>query len=109
MQRACDQLERADEQLNLVYRLVMNEYAEDQRFTTSLREAQRAWITFRDLHVESRYPGEDKLAEYGSAYFECRCLEMAELTERRTEQLKRWLEGIEEGDVCRGSIRMNQE
>ena len=108
-QLACDELEGADADLNRVYRQVMTEYAEDSRFTASLREAQRAWITFRDLHVESRYPGPNKRAEYGSVYSTCHCLEMTELTEQRTAQLRRWLEGVEEGDVCRGSIRMKEE
>jgi uncharacterized protein YecT (DUF1311 family) len=35
---------------------------------TKLKQAQRAWIAFRDAHLEARFPKADKQAEYGSAY-----------------------------------------
>jgi hypothetical protein len=35
----------------------------------------------------------------------CHALYKAELTQARTRELKVWLDGIEEGDVCAGSVK----
>jgi hypothetical protein len=35
----------------------------------------------------------------------CRCLALADLTNQRVEQLQRWIDGTEEGDVRAGSVR----
>ena len=53
-----------------------------------------------------RFPKEDKLLHYGSVYPMCRSYILAEMTEQRTNKLKVWLEGIEEGEVCLGTIKM---
>lgn len=38
-----------------------------------------------------------------------RFLILKELTEERTEKLKVWLNGIEEGDMCIGSVKLTYE
>ena len=105
-QNTCKQYERADAELNNVYKQVLSEYAKDTEFIGKFREAQRAWVAFRDAHLESLYPAKDKLAEYGSVYETCRCLVLTDLTKQRTEMLRQWLKGVKEGDVCSGSIKI---
>jgi uncharacterized protein YecT (DUF1311 family) len=103
---ACRNFERVDAELNQVYSKVLAEYEEDAVFIRKLKAAQHAWIAFRDAHVESLYPEEDN-REYGSGYPMCACAAKSGLTVQRTDALKRWLKGVEEGDVCAGSIRFS--
>ena len=105
---ACQEAKKADVELNDTYQRILKDYKQDALFIKKLKTAQRAWVVFRDAHLESLYPKENKRVEYGSVYPTCHCNEIAALTKRRTEELKRWVQGIEEGDVCAGSIKTNK-
>jgi uncharacterized protein YecT (DUF1311 family) len=104
-QDACTQYKKAHQALNATYVRVLKDYARDPQFLAKLKQAQRAWIAFRDAHLEARFPKTDKQAEYGSAYPTCRCNVLTELTEQRERELKIWADGIPEGDVCNGSVK----
>jgi hypothetical protein len=52
------------------------------------------------------FPAKDKQANYGSVYPMCAANLLSELTEARIKQLRVWLVGSEEGDVCSGSVRL---
>lgn len=103
---ACAQYKVADDELNKTYAQILNEYKADAAFVASLRAAQRAWVAYRDAQLEALYPGPNKSLTYGSAHPMCRCYALAEMTRERTAGLRRWVEGVEEGDVCAGSIKM---
>lgn len=102
---ACAQYKVADEELNKIYAQILQEYETDAAFLASIRAAQRAWVAYRDAHLEAMYPGANKSLQYGSAYPMCRCYALAEATRERAEVLRRWVNGVEEGDVCAGSIK----
>jgi uncharacterized protein YecT (DUF1311 family) len=102
----CSQYNQANSELNKVYQQILREYGKDALFIQKLKAAQRAWLIFRDAHVESLYPEKDKLSAYGTVYRDCFCQSMAELTSKRTEQLRRWIEGWKEGEVCAGSVKI---
>jgi len=104
-QDACAQYKQADQALNATYAKVLKDYAKDPQFLAKLRQAQHAWIAFRDAHLAARFPKADKQAEYGSAYPACRCAVLTELTDEREKELKVWADGIPEGDVCSGSVK----
>ena len=106
---ACDKYKIADEKMNKTYRQILREYEGQTAFIENLKKAQRAWILFRDAHFESVYPDPNKLAAYGSVNPMCQCITLTELANQRTEVLKRWIDGIAEGDVCSGSIRRRKE
>ncbi len=78
--------ERADRALNAEYRRVMALKNVPQRCRDLLRDAQRAWIPFRDAHCG--YEGD---ALYSGRGAEC----MWEVTVERTEYLK-----LQDRDVC---------
>lgn len=99
---ACEAVKKADAELNAVYTAILKKNAGDRPFIDKLKAAQRAWVTFRDAEMGARYPAEDKSA-YGSAFNLCWCNALADLTKRRTADLKLWRDGIPEGDVCVGS------
>jgi uncharacterized protein YecT (DUF1311 family) len=92
----------AERELNATYQGILKKYADDPAFIGRLRTAQRAWLKFRDAQLEMRFPPSD-LA--GSAEPMCYASYKAELTQARTRELKVWLDGIEEGDVCAGTIK----
>ncbi len=103
---ACAQYKKADAEMNAVYQQILNKYKSETLFVAKLKAAQRAWIAFRDAHLESLYPEPNKLQTYGSVNPVCRCGVLTELTAERTKQLKQWLNGAEEGDVCSGSVKI---
>ena len=98
--------EKADYELNEVYQLILSDYADNQTFISSLKESQRLWIRFRDTELEMRYPGDDKRLQYGSVYSMCAEQFLAQLTNKRTATLRQWIDGVQEGDVCAGSIKI---
>ncbi|HSF24070.1 MAG TPA: lysozyme inhibitor LprI family protein [Blastocatellia bacterium] len=103
---SCATFKQADALLNKSYNQVLSEYRKNAAFIRKLRVAQRAWIAYRDAQIEALYPATDKRAEYGSVYPMCRCSALAALTTQRADELKKWVDGLEEGDVCSGSIKI---
>ena len=97
---------KQDKILNDTYKEILKLYIDDTIFTKKLRIAQRAWIAYRDAYVQSVFP-ED--SGYGSVYPVCYYNLMQSLTEERIKELKAWLDGDEEGDVCSGSIKTKEE
>ena len=93
---------QADQKLNQTYQAVLKKYADKAVFIDRLRKAQRAWVTFRDAQLEMKFPPGEAA---GSVEPMCYSLYKAELTEQRSNELRQWLTGIGEGDVCCGSIK----
>ena len=105
-QDACAQYKKADQALNAIYAKVLKDYAKDPLFLAKLKQAQRAWIAFRDADLSARFPKADKPTEDGSACPTCRCAVLTELTEQREKELRVWTDGVPEGDVCNGSVKI---
>ncbi len=97
--------QQAEKALNQTYQRILKEYASDKEFLKRLRQAQRAWIGFRDNHMKSLYPKQYKASDYGRGFPFCLNQELYELTNARVKQLQKWLDGADEGDVCAGSIK----
>lgn len=96
----------ADDELNAVYKAILKEYSTDTVFIEALRTSQRIWIKFRDSELEMKFPDRGNSDYYGSVYPMCESSYLERLTKKRVKTLKIWLEGIEEGDVCSGSVKM---
>lgn len=103
-EKACGAYKKADAEMNRTYALIMRNYRGDRVFIAAIWKAQLAWLRYRDAHLESIFPGDPK--QYGSVNPMCKCTTLAEMTKARTQILNRWVEGIEEGDVCSGSFRI---
>nr|WP_234387189.1 lysozyme inhibitor LprI family protein [Aquimarina sp. Aq78] len=103
---ANNEYQKADTELNEVYQNILTEYKSDTIFIDRLKKTQRIWISYRDAELEMKFPAKNKQTEYGSVYPMCVSYFLKELTEERIEKLKIWLIGIEEGDVCSGSVKM---
>ena len=89
---------QADAELNKTYQQVLTKYANDPQRLDPIKNAERAWLAFRDAEIEALFP-EDRRPERGSVYPMCRALHLARLTQERTKALKALLEW-KEGDVC---------
>jgi len=103
---ACVRLGQADALLNTTYNQILRGYGRDAAFVRKLKIAQRAWVAYRSAQIEALYPASDKRTAYGTIYPMCRCLALAKLTTSRVEELRKWIEGVEEGDTCSGSIKV---
>ncbi len=103
----CD-FNQESKKLRAVYDSILTQYKDDTLFIFRLKKAQRAWLKYRDAHIEARFPTAKKgsqPSEYGSIYPQCACME---LTEERIRILEKWLKGTIEGDVCGGSYKIKQ-
>jgi uncharacterized protein YecT (DUF1311 family) len=103
-QCASNSAQRADAELNRIYAKVLALNAQDTVFLERFKAAQRAWLVFRDAQIAARYPSPD---DYGSVLPMCQSGEYEQLTLDRIKQLKAWVGGVEEGDVCAGSYPMS--
>ena len=104
---ASEAYKKSDIELNNVYQKILAEYTSDSIFIDRLKKTQRIWIIYRDSELEMKFPGKNKQVEYGSIYPMCVSIYLKELTEDRTDKLRVWLNGIEEGDMCSGSVKTN--
>jgi uncharacterized protein YecT (DUF1311 family) len=98
--------QKADKELNVVYQKILKEYKDDPVFIKSMITAQKLWVQLRDADVKMMYPDREA-GYYGSMLPLCVSEYKAKLTKERTAKLKRWLTGVEEGDVCSGSVKIN--
>jgi uncharacterized protein YecT (DUF1311 family) len=89
----------ADADLNRVYGELLSKLKNDSVATKKLRAAQRAWIVFRDAHLQELYPAEDKQREYGSIFPMCYAQVNAAITKERTAQLRRMLDDKDRCEV----------
>lgn len=89
---AAQNLQRADRALNAQYTATAGQLSTPSR--TLLRDAQRAWITFRDQ--QCRY--ESSAVRGGSAFAMVQSDCLARLTVERTADLRRMAQ-CEEGDL----------
>jgi len=95
---------KADKELNAIYNSILRLYEPDIVFISNLKKSQKLWMQFRDAELKLKYPDREP-GYYGSAQQMCRSIYLTELTTQRINTLKTWVDGIEEGDVCSGSVR----
>lgn len=102
----CSSLENqaADQTLNQVYQAVLKQHTGDKALTDNLKLAQRAWLKWRDAEMAAIYPHSEEPGYYGSSFGGCWNDQLAAITRERTRQLRKWLDGVEEGDICSGSF-----
>ena len=65
---ASDEAARADLELNVSYKRLLAQIAGDSLAILKLREAERAWLRYRDTYIEAVYPAQDKQLAYGTEY-----------------------------------------
>ena len=96
--------QKADKELNITYQKILKEYKTDTAFIKNLKATQRIWVQFRDAEAKALYPDREP-GYYGSIQPLCKYTYLTEFTAERTKRLKTWLDGVEEGDMCSGSVK----
>jgi uncharacterized protein YecT (DUF1311 family) len=84
----------ADQEMNRLYRKLLERYKADPAAVARFRSAQRAWLKYRDAQL-STYGREG----WGSAEPMCQAGDSERLTLERIKWLKRTLDEVE-GDIC---------
>ena len=79
-------------------------YQADTTFLAAAQESQKAWLVWRDAQIRMKYPKRE-IGWYGSNHGMCLAMYKTELTRKRVDELKVWVDGIEEGDGCAGTVR----
>lgn len=97
----------ADADLNHVYQELVSMLKSDDNATKKLRVAQRAWVAFRDAHMQELFPAQDKQREYGSMYPMCYAQVATAMTKARTAQLRRMLDNKDPCDTSASSSNLN--
>jgi uncharacterized protein YecT (DUF1311 family) len=99
---AADDLKTADEDLNRVYRALLEKQKDNKPFTEKLRIAQDAWIAFRNAELDAIYACKDADARvcWGSMLAMCQADRQAKMTRERTKRLKELLETGPPADDC---------
>ena len=87
--------EAADAELNRVYQAVLKLGSPEAK--RLVREAQRAWLRYRDAHMASIYPPGYL---YATKRPMCEILVLTRMVQERTIQLRRFLPDHEDEDVC---------
>lgn len=105
---AAAEARRAEDVMKDMLDQIHREYKDEPLFLGKLDEAQKAWLVFREAHLESLYPAEEKQYEYGSVFPMCYWLEWAALTWERVKQLNEWVEGVPEGTLGAGSRKWSE-
>ena len=106
-QDAAGEFKAADKELNAIYQQILEDYADDDVFLANLKEAQRCWITFRDAQLKMKFPDREP-GYYGSILPLCKMMYLTELTQDRIKALQVWIDGVQEGDMCSGTVRVKQ-
>lgn len=99
---AATEFERADKELNAVYKEILSRYQNSPTFLKNLKAAQRAWLAFRDAEMKMLYPL--SVENYGSSFPMCHAAAETAITMERVKTLRKWLGPFTEGDICEGSI-----
>ncbi len=107
-QEADENYKKADKELNVVYGKILKSYQADKNLISKLKAAQNAWIKFRDAEMDALFPEEETRINYGSIFPMCWSMALTNLTNERIKKLKIWLTGIEEGDMCSGSVKIKE-
>ena len=97
----------SDNELKLIYKTILTDYKKDTTFVKNLKSSQRLWIKLRSADLKVKYPNERRV--YGSVYPMCKWIYLKDLTESRIDKLLEWTKGTEEGDVCKGSIKIKNQ
>ena len=88
-------LQAAHAKLNSLYKKVLSANADNQQFCSDLKEAQRAWLKYMELHVKTLFPlkeGEDPRSIYGSIYPRDLATAQTEMIKARCKELSEMLQ-----------------
>ena len=96
---ACEEAVKAEHELDVTYAALEVVFKHDERAQSRLRQAQAAWLTFRDAQLTFLHPPAAPGDVRGSVEPMCACIAKRDVTLARVQQLNAVL-NASEGDVC---------
>jgi uncharacterized protein YecT (DUF1311 family) len=96
-----EEAKRTDDAMNRAYEGLLAKAAKNLVAVRKIKAAQKAWLAFREAHLDAVFPAEDKQAAYGTVQPMCASLLRADLARDRIKVLES-MANPEEGDVCCG-------
>lgn len=109
---ACGKSGKAEAKMTRMLERIYREYKQDTIFIEKMKSAQAAWKNFYEAEFEAEFPlekDENPSYKYGSVYPMCFCATREKLIYERIKQLKVWIDGTEEGNVCSGSVKVMEK
>jgi uncharacterized protein YecT (DUF1311 family) len=97
-QAAARELQTVEADMNAVLERLFKLATSRPSSVAKLKQAQVAWLAYRDAHIRAFWPSEEPGA-YGSVHPMCVANERARLTRARLAELRAMTERVE-GDVC---------
>lgn len=97
-QAAGRELKAAEAEMNAALERLFTLATGKPRSVAKLKQAQAAWLAYRDAHVRAFWPS-DEPGAYGSVYPMCVANELTRLTRARSAQLRAMTDRAD-GDVC---------
>lgn len=97
-------LQKSEVMLNQTFHAAIAHHKDDTVLIKKLELAQESWLKWREAEVEAIFPEENKTENYGSVYPQCDADIRQEMNTNRILQLRQWIEGVPEGEVCSGSF-----
>lgn len=91
--------------LDSIITIIQKEYDNDSTLIINLSNSQKEWLEYRDAQLLMKFPMNDPIRE-GSVFNTCYFDYINELTKERIDILNDWIEGVKEGEVCGGSIKI---
>jgi uncharacterized protein YecT (DUF1311 family) len=99
---------KANGKLEVMYQEIKQQYSKDKNFIAALEQSAKLFRQFRDVEVKLHYPSDNPKQDYGSINSYCVNQLLTQLTLQRIKELNVWLVGIQEGEACRGSIKLSK-
>ena len=101
-------LSNAKQELESILVRIRVDYKTNKVFLKKLNIAQKLWNESLSADMDLKFPAENKQQRYGSVYPMCAAQYKAKLIKARINYLQAWIFGVEEGEICSGSIAAPQ-
>ena len=100
---------KSEQEMETVLEKITLLYNDEKDFLKKLHTSQEAWLKFRKAQLDALYPAKDKQEAYGSSYAMAYAYAKEELNKQRIKQLMLWVNGIEEGVIGAGSVKLKSQ
>jgi uncharacterized protein YecT (DUF1311 family) len=96
----CSELDRADLEMNEIFRQINERHAGKIQFLKNLNQAQVMWVQYRNATAQLHMDETIRPREYSEEQKKCKCGVMAALTRKRVEELRFWLRDFGDIEAC---------
>jgi uncharacterized protein YecT (DUF1311 family) len=100
-----NQLLQINREMDSILNKIYAEYSQNKTFIKNLQKSQQLWLKFHESEMLAKFP-EDDMTREGSAFNLCWYSHKIQLKRQRIENLKVWLLGEQEGEICSGSVKI---